>query len=90
MVYCVETYGKQVLGVRENDMCFSAAELFLAYGLGNGLYFPFGVGATAVYMPVRPTPPLSMKPFVVTGRPCFSGSPPSMPQCSRQRAISGA
>ncbi len=55
MVYCVETYGKQVLGVGENDICFSAAKLFFAYGLGNGLYFPFGVGATAVYMPVRPT-----------------------------------
>ncbi|MDR3556615.1 MAG: benzoate-CoA ligase family protein [Syntrophobacteraceae bacterium] len=56
MVYCVETYGKQVLGVRENDICFSAAKLFFAYGLGNGLYFPFSVGATAVYMPARPTP----------------------------------
>jgi benzoate-CoA ligase len=56
MTYCVETYGKQVLGVREDDVCFSAAKLFFAYGLGNGLYFPFGAGATTVYMPVRPTP----------------------------------
>ncbi|MDR3568823.1 MAG: benzoate-CoA ligase family protein [Syntrophobacteraceae bacterium] len=55
MVYCVETYGKQVLGVREDDKCFSAAKLFFAYGLGNGLYFPFSIGATAVYMPARPT-----------------------------------
>ena len=46
MVYCVETYGKLVLGVREDDVCFSAAKLFFAYGLGNGLYFPFSVGAT--------------------------------------------
>jgi 4-hydroxybenzoate-CoA ligase len=56
IVYATETYGKQVLGVKEKDICFSAAKLFFAYGLGNGLYFPFGVGATAVYMPVRPTP----------------------------------
>ncbi|MCW8944234.1 MAG: benzoate-CoA ligase family protein [Sedimenticola sp.] len=56
MVYSCETYGKQVLGVKENDVCFSAAKLFFAYGLGNGLYFPFSVGATAVYLPDRPTP----------------------------------
>ena len=56
MTYCVETYGKQVLGVREDDVCFSAAKLFFAYGLGNGLYFPFGAGATTVLMPMRPTP----------------------------------
>jgi benzoate-CoA ligase len=56
MVVATETYGKQVLGVNEKDVCFSAAKLFFAYGLGNGLYFPFGAGATTVYMPVRPTP----------------------------------
>ncbi|ACM18573.1 benzoate--coenzyme A ligase [Geotalea daltonii FRC-32] len=56
MVYATETYGKQVLGIKEDDYCFSAAKLFFAYGLGNGLYFPFGVGATAIYLPKRPTP----------------------------------
>ncbi|MFH0997870.1 MAG: benzoate-CoA ligase family protein [Pseudomonadota bacterium] len=56
MIYAAETYGKQVLGVHENDVCFSAAKLFFAYGLGNGLYFPFHVGATAVYLTGRPTP----------------------------------
>jgi benzoate-CoA ligase len=56
MLFSLETYGKQVLKVREDDVCFSAAKLFFAYGLGNGMYFPFGVGATAVLMPERPTP----------------------------------
>ena len=56
MVYATETYAKQVLGIREDDICFSAAKLFFAYGLGNGLYFPFGVGASAVYLPERPLP----------------------------------
>jgi 4-hydroxybenzoate-CoA ligase len=56
IVYASETYGRQVLKVTENDVCFSAAKLFFAYGLGNGLYFPFSVGATAVYHPGRPTP----------------------------------
>ncbi len=56
MLFSVETYGKQVLKIRETDVCFSAAKLFFAYGLGNGLYFPFSVGATSVLMPERPTP----------------------------------
>lgn len=56
MVYATETYAKKVLGIREDDSCFSAAKLFFAYGLGNGLYFPFGVGATTVLLPKRPTP----------------------------------
>jgi 4-hydroxybenzoate-CoA ligase len=56
MVFAAETYGKQVLQVQEDDVCFSAAKLFFAYGLGNGLYFPFNVGATAVYMPEWPSP----------------------------------
>ena len=56
MVYAAETYGKSVLQVKESDVCFSAAKLFFAYGLGNGLYFPFSVGATSVYHPGRPMP----------------------------------
>jgi len=54
MVYATETFARHILGMREDDVCFSAAKLFFAYGLGNGLYFPFGFGATAVYLPDRP------------------------------------
>jgi benzoate-CoA ligase len=56
MIFAAESYGQQVLGIEQDDICFSAAKLFFAYGLGNGLYFPFSVGATAVYHPGRPTP----------------------------------
>ncbi|MFN9505216.1 MAG: benzoate-CoA ligase family protein [Rubrivivax sp.] len=51
-----ELYGKGVLGLREDDVCFSAAKLFFAYGLGNGLTFPMAVGATTLLMAERPTP----------------------------------
>ncbi|MCB2033161.1 MAG: benzoate-CoA ligase family protein, partial [Ottowia sp.] len=51
-----ELYGKRVLGLQESDVCFSAAKLFFAYGLGNGLSFPMSVGATTVLMGERPTP----------------------------------
>jgi benzoate-CoA ligase len=49
-------YGTPVLGLREDDIAFSAAKLFFAYGLGNGLTFPMSVGATTVLLPSRPTP----------------------------------
>src|SRR5580700_6201201 len=51
-----ETYASQVLGIRENDVCLSAAKLFFAYGLGNALTFPMSVGATTVLNSERPTP----------------------------------
>ncbi len=51
-----ETYGAQVLGIRADDLVFSAAKLFFAYGLGNAMTFPMSVGAAAVLLPDRPTP----------------------------------
>jgi 4-hydroxybenzoate-CoA ligase len=51
-----DTYAKQVLGIREDDVCLSAAKLFFAYGLGNAMTFPMSVGATTILNPERPTP----------------------------------
>ncbi|HEY7084804.1 MAG TPA: benzoate-CoA ligase family protein, partial [Hyphomicrobiaceae bacterium] len=48
--------GQGCLGIRENDLLFSAAKLFFAYGLGNAMSFPMSVGAAAVLRPERPTP----------------------------------
>ncbi len=53
-----ETYARQVLGIREDDVGLSAAKLFFAYGLGNALTFPMSVGATTILNPDRPTPAL--------------------------------
>ena len=54
--WTAELYGRRVLGLTSQDVCFSAAKLFFAYGLGNGLSFPLTVGATTVLMAERPTP----------------------------------
>ena len=51
-----DTYAANVLRIREDDIIFSAAKLFFAYGLGNGMTFPMSVGATTVLYPLRPTP----------------------------------
>ena len=56
LIQTAELYGRGVLGIRENDVVFSAAKLFFAYGLGNALTFPLSVGATTVLWPARPTP----------------------------------
>ncbi len=56
MVVCSERYAKGILGMTENDRCFSVAKLFFAYGLGNALYFPLAVGGTSILWPGPPKP----------------------------------
>ena len=56
LIATAELYARPILGIREDDVVFSAAKLFFAYGLGNGLTFPLAVGATTVLMAERPTP----------------------------------
>jgi 4-hydroxybenzoate-CoA ligase len=51
-----DTYAARVLQIRPDDLMFSAAKLFFAYGLGNAMTFPMSVGAGAVLLPDRPTP----------------------------------
>lgn len=55
LMQTAELYGRGVLGIVESDVVYSAAKLFFAYGLGNGLTFPMSVGATTVLLPSRPT-----------------------------------
>ena len=50
------TYGAQVLGIQADDLVYSVAKLFFAYGLGNAMTFPMAVGACSVLFPHRPTP----------------------------------
>ena len=59
--YTAELYGKGVLALTDRDVCFSAAKLFFAYGLGNALTFPMSVGATTLLMAERPTPAATFK-----------------------------
>ena len=51
-----QNYGIDTIGIQEDDVVFSAAKLFFAYGLGNAMTFPMAVGATAVLFEGRPTP----------------------------------
>jgi benzoate-CoA ligase family protein len=80
LVQTAALYGQGVLGVREDDVVFSAAKLFFAYGLGNAMTFPMHAGATAVLMAERPTAAAVMrtmrrhKPTIFCGVPTlFAG-----------------
>ena len=53
--WCCHLYGQGVLGISAADRTFSAAPLFHAYGLGNGLFFPFWTGATTILNRLRKT-----------------------------------
>ena len=74
--FTAETYGRDVLGIRPGDRCFSIAKLFFAYGLGNSLSFPFAVGATAVLEPGPPTP-ASVAALVTAERPTLFFATPT-------------
>src|SRR5690242_19372364 len=70
-----ETYAHQVLGIRQDDRCYSVAKLFFAYGLGNSLLFPFSVGATAVLDPARATPAGAAQRLAADRPTLFFGGP---------------
>jgi benzoate-CoA ligase len=73
--WTAELYGKPVLGITGRDVCFSAAKLFFAYGLGNSLTFPLSVGATVVLMAERPTPAATFERWVEHQPTVFFGAP---------------
>ena len=56
MVVTSQYYGVETLGTTADDIHFSAAKLFFAYGLGNAMTFPLWTGGQAVLFGGRPTP----------------------------------
>ena len=75
LYWTAELYAEPILGLTEKDVCFSAAKLFFAYGLGNGLSFPLSVGATTILMAERPTPDACFKRFTELKPTVFFGAP---------------
>ncbi len=61
MVVTSQRFGVETLEIGEDDVCFSAAKLFFAYGLGNAMTFPLWVGGTAVLSDRRPSPEMTFE-----------------------------
>jgi len=90
--YVADHYGRQVLGIRHEDICFSAAKLFFAYGMGVGMAMPMSVGATSVLMAGRPTARRVLgvlarfQPSLFFGVPTLYASMLADPACRREKA----
>ncbi|MFL6053582.1 MAG: benzoate-CoA ligase family protein [Actinoallomurus sp.] len=70
-----ETYGEQVLGIRPDDRCLSAAKAFFAYGLGNSLLFPLWAGAAVILEPAPSRPDLLAERARTFGATLFFAGP---------------
>lgn len=80
-------FGQGVLNITEQDVMFSAAKLFFAYGLGNALSFPMSVGATTILWSSRPTPAdvfatlQKHQPTIFYGVPTLYAAMLAQPEC---------
>lgn len=77
MIVTSQRFGVETLGIREDDVFYSEAKLFFAYGLGNNLTFPLWVGATAVLNEDRPGPATSF-PLIRQFRPTLYFGVPTL------------
>jgi benzoate-CoA ligase family protein len=90
MAFCVDHYAKPILTLSPDDITFSAAKLFFAYGLGNGLYFPLAAGASAIHFAGRVTPDAAFqvisqqRPTVFFGVPTLYAAMLAMPDAAQK------
>lgn len=90
--YVASHYGNGVLGIEQDDFCFSAAKLFFAYGLGAGMAVPMSVGATTILLPDRPTPHSVLdilrchQPTIFFGVPTLYAAMLAEPECVPQNS----
>ncbi|MBF6590297.1 MAG: benzoate-CoA ligase family protein [Ktedonobacterales bacterium] len=90
MHVCAELYAKPLLRLTPDDITFSAAKLFFAYGLGNGLYFPLAVGASAIHYAGRVTAEAAFtviaeqRPTIFFGVPTLYAAMLALPDAERR------
>jgi len=73
--YTNETFGQEVLGLREGDRLFSSSRLPFAYGLGNSFTFPLLNGFTSILCREKPTPKVISRIFQEYRPTIFFGVP---------------
>jgi len=56
MAYSNAAFGRNVLKLKSDDICFSVPKMFFAYGFGNSVTFPFCAGAATLLLPGQPKP----------------------------------
>jgi benzoate-CoA ligase family protein len=88
LIWTAALYAQPILGITPDDVVYSAAKLFFAYGLGNALTFPLSVGATAVLCAERPTPATVMRVMRAQQPTIFAGIPTLFAQLLADPALS--
>jgi benzoate-CoA ligase family protein len=86
--FAAETYARTVLGIGDQDVCYSVAKLFFAFGLGNSLIFPLSVGASSVIDPDPPTPGRAGE-LLMRYRPTLFFAPPGFCAAMVDSALPG-
>jgi benzoate-CoA ligase family protein len=95
LVQTAALYAEGILGIREDDVVFSASKLFFAYGLGNAMSFPLHAGASAILMSERPTPAAVMStmqrhhPTIFCGVPTMYAGILADASLDREASLSG-
>jgi benzoate-CoA ligase family protein len=56
MAYSEAAFARNVLKLKQDDICFSVPKIFFAYGFGNSITFPFAAGAATLLLPGQPRP----------------------------------
>ncbi len=69
--------GRKILEINEQDIMFTVPKLFFAYGLGNGMLFPFSVGAASIMMRGRPTAEAALE-ILEKHKPTLFGGVPTL------------
>jgi benzoate-CoA ligase len=93
MAQTAELFAQGVLHLRENDVIYSAAKLFFAYGLGNALSFPLAVGATSVLYSRRANAPAvcevlrKFRPTIFCGVPTLFAALLTCPDLPRREEL---
>jgi benzoate-CoA ligase family protein len=88
--FSTESYAKQVLRIREDDITLSIPKLFFGYATGTNLMFPFAVGARTVLFEEKSTPErifelcARYRPTVLTSVPTMIGKMLAAPDAARR------
>jgi benzoate-CoA ligase len=84
-----ESFGRGVVGLREDDVVFSIIRLSTAYGLGTGLLFPLAAGAESVLLPEQPTSEALFQVIANLDPTVLFATPSVYGQLARDAEISG-
>ncbi len=88
--YIAESFGRHILEITRDDICFSVPKVFFAYGFGNSLIFPFSVGASSLLLPGRPAPGPVFEALETYSPTIFFGLPTLYSALINHEASSGA